>query len=321
MKKKSVSIIWGVLLVAAGALFLAQNFGYIGKLSDQLWLIIFAGLSLLFFTSYFVSGIKNWGWLFPACIFGALALGFAMTEVGGPEEIFGSAVLFAIAIPFIVAFFLDMRQNWWALIPAWVMSVLSFIVVLSTSGNDEIIGALVLFAIGLPFLVVYFLNRTRWWALIPGLIMVVLSFVPLLEASASDEFIGALVMAGLSIPFLAVYLSRREHWWALIPAGVFATISVTVLLTATRIFSGKYEAFYSSVFLLGLAVTFGVLWLLRFRHQTEWAKYPALGLAVASVVAFIFGLQWMYIWPVLIVAAGGIMLYFGLRQKKLPPAE
>lgn len=321
MKTKAVNIIWGVLLVAVGALFLAQNFGYIGKISDQLWLFIFGGLSLLFFTSYFVSGIKNWGWLFPACIFGALALGFALTEAGAADEIFGSGILFAIAIPFIVAFFLNMRENWWALIPAWVMSVLSLIVVLSTSGNDDIIGSLVLFAIGLPFLVVYFLNRTRWWALIPGLIMVVLSFVPLLEARASSDFIGALVMAGMALPFFAVYLHKREQWWALIPAGVFTTIAVTVLLTATRIFSGRYEAIYGSIFLLGLAATFGVLWLLRNRHETEWAKFPALGLSATAVVVFVAGLEWMYVWPALFVIAGAVLLFFGLRPKKLPPTQ
>jgi len=320
MKTKAVNIIWGILLVAVGAIFLAQNFGYIGKISDQLWLFIFGGLSLLFFTSYFVSGIKNWGWLFPACIFGALALSFGLTEIGVAEEIFGSAVMFAIAIPFIVAFFLDVRQNWWALIPAWVMSVLSLVVILSTSGNDDIIGTLVLFAIGLPFLVVFFLNRTRWWALIPGLIMVVLSVVPLLEARASGEFIGALVMAGMALPFFAVYLARREHWWALIPAGVFTTISLTAFLAGTRIFDGRYSAMYSSIFLLGLAATFGLLWLLRVRHGTDWAKYPALGLSAAAVVVFIAGLQWIYVWPILIVIAGGILLYFGMRPKNIPPA-
>ncbi len=320
MKSKAVNIIWGVLLVGVGLLFLAQNYGYIGKISDQLWLFIFAGLSLLFFTSYFVSGIKNWGWLFPACIFGALSLGFALTNAGWKEEIFGSAVLLAIAIPFIVAFFLNVRENWWALIPAWVMTVLSFVVLLSTSGNDDIIGSLVLFSIGLPFLVVFFLNRTRWWALIPGSILVVLSVVPLLEARASGEFIGALVTASLALPFYAVYLVKREHWWALIPAGVFTSISVTTLLSGTHLFDGRFSSFYGTVFFLGMAATFGALWFLRSRHETDWAKYPALGLGGMAVLTFIAGLQWEYIWPVLIVVAGAVLLYFGLRPKKTPLA-
>jgi hypothetical protein len=320
MKAKASSIIWGVLLIGVGLLFLAQNYGHIDVLSNQVWLYIFAGVSLLFFTGYFVGGVKNWGLLFPACIFGALALGFALTEAGAADEVFGSAVLLAIAIPFIVAFFLNMRQNWWALIPAWVMTVLSFVAVLSTSGNDDIIGSLVLFAIGLPFLVVFFLDRTRWWALIPGLIMLVLSPIPLIEARASGEFIGALVTAGMAIPFFAVYLNKREHWWALIPAGVFTSIAVTTLLTGAHIFDGRYSAFYGTVFFLGMATTFGVLWLLRSRHDTDWAKFPALGLAGTAVIVFIAGLQWIYVWPVLIVIAGAAVLYFGLRQKKLPPS-
>jgi FtsH-binding integral membrane protein len=48
----------------------------------------------------------------------------------------------------------------------------------------------------------------------------------------------------------------------------------------------------SGVLLLGLAATFGVLWLRRKNQPTDWAKYPAVGLFVLSILAFILGDAW-----------------------------
>ena len=49
------------------------------------------------------------------------------------------------------------------------------------------------------------------------------------------------------------------------------------------------EGILTGVLLLGFGLTFGALWLLREKHTTAWARYPAIGLLVAAVLAFIFG--------------------------------
>ncbi len=49
---------------------------------------------------------------------------------------------------------------------------------------------------------------------------------------------------------------------------------------------------YSGVLCLGLAATFGILWLRRKIEPTDWAKYPAAGLFVLSILAFILGDAW-----------------------------
>ena len=74
MKTRHANFLWGFVLILAGGLFLAQNLGYIPVLSEQFWMAAFAGISLVFFVAYFLSGIQNWGLLFPVCIFGGLAL-------------------------------------------------------------------------------------------------------------------------------------------------------------------------------------------------------------------------------------------------------
>lgn len=73
MKNTWLNAFWGILLILGGGLFLAQNLGYLEEFSATTWMYIFIGASVLFFVTYFVSGLQHWGWLFPACIFGGLA--------------------------------------------------------------------------------------------------------------------------------------------------------------------------------------------------------------------------------------------------------
>ncbi len=97
----------------------------------------------------------------------------------------------------------------------------------------------------------------------------------------------------LALPFFVVYFVSKKSWWALIPAGSFASIGLVIAMdfliqdsldTRVGIFSG--------VLLLGLAATFGILWLRRKTAPTDWAKYPAAGLFVLSILAFILGDAW-----------------------------
>src|SRR5829696_9831561 len=72
------NLFWGVLLIGGGALALADQLGYIEDLSPTLWVLVFAAISLLGFVSYAMSRGMQWGWLFPAGVFGGLAMVIAL---------------------------------------------------------------------------------------------------------------------------------------------------------------------------------------------------------------------------------------------------
>ena len=84
--------------------------------------------------------------------------------------------------------------------------------------NGNLIGALFLFAVAAPFLVVFLLNRSRRWALIPAWVMFILGTITLLADHVDGNLIGALFMYAVALPFLVVYLIDRTRRWALIPA-------------------------------------------------------------------------------------------------------
>jgi len=97
----------------------------------------------------------------------------------------------------------------------------------------------------------------------------------------------------LALPFFVVYAVSKKSWWALIPAGAFTTIAVIIVLPF--LISDEHNTqygLYSGVLFLGLAATFGILWLRRKAQPTDWAKYPAAGLFVLSILAFILGDAW-----------------------------
>lgn len=318
MKAKTANILWGSILILAGGLFLAQSLGYLPMLSAQFLMIAFGGASLLFFLAYFLTGIRNWGLLFPACILGALALTIWLVQMGWSNSAIGAPILAAIGIPFLVAFALNRHGNWWALIPAWVLTVLTLFTLVADKVPEEVIGSLMMLAIAIPFLVVYFVDRSRWWALIPGGILGVLSVIPLLTLGANDELIGSFVLFVIALPFFIVYFWSVNNWWALIPAGVLSSIAVSLLLFGQNPFGARTAALINSVMFLGWALTFGVLWLRRSVQPTAWAIYPAIALAAAAILAFILGANMNLFWPLILIAGGAVILALTLRPRKSP---
>jgi hypothetical protein len=329
MRTKSISFFWGAILILAGAYFLARNVGYFSNIPDGVWKFIFAGASLLFFSTWLVNGAQNWGWLFPACITAGLSMTILLGEIGNLGSVTGTPILFSIAVPFIVAYLFDRKKNLWALIPAWVMSVISLITLLADRVNGNWIGTLVLYSIGLPFLVVYLMDRKNWWALIPAGVMAVVGTFPLLGTVLTGVYMDIAVMLLFAIPFLVVFFWSKNNWWALIPAGVFMSIALLITLLKLRVVAENDQSgIPSAIIMAGIGLTFGILWLLRNIRPTSWAKYPARVLFAAAILAFFTGDRFKLFWPMVLIIVGVVMLssYFLRKPNKQldevqPPVE
>ena len=157
----------------------------------------------------------------------------------GPTRLSFAVFLFGVpAVLFLLTFAADRRQ-WWALIPGFVLLGLSLVVINEENRfiSTTQAGGLFLFSIGLPFLLIYILNRKMWWALIPGGVMVVLSVMPLLvDRSLSGQVTGAIFFLGLAAVFVLLRLatlSNPNMGWAWWPAAGLAVFGLVVLLAGT----------------------------------------------------------------------------------------
>jgi len=315
MNVNKSSLFWGLLLIIGGGVALAQQFGYMDQLPDSAWMWVFALISLVALVSYITSGLKEWGWLFPAGVFGGLAVTVALATNNVDTAAVGSPLFFGLLIPFAAAYLTDRTRNWWALIPGGVMLFLGLLMLVVDTARGEWIGSLFLFMVALSFFVVYLNNRTHQWALLVAYILFVLSIAPAMASFGGDTagYFGSVFLFAIALPFFIVYFRANENWWAIIPAGVMTTLSViTILAIAGWIRDTETGGYSNAILMGGLAITFGFVWL---RHSKTWAKIVTIVLAALAVASVFFTSYTEIFWPIVFLLAGGYLLFTAMRPK------
>jgi hypothetical protein len=146
--------------------------------------------------------------------------------------------------------------------------------------------------------------------------MTVIGTFPILSTLFTGDAMGVVVMLMFGLGFLVVFLLTKRNWWALIPAGVFTSIALVVLLVTFKIgANGDQNGLLTGVLLAGIGTTFGILWLMRHNQPTFWAKYPALGLYVAALLALFTGERFKLFWPIVLIILGLALLLSYLFRK------
>lgn len=181
------------------------------------------------------------------------------------------------------------------------------------STSWELLWVIAFGLMGMLFLALFVASRDRWWAAVPGFTLLGLATVIYLEELSprgADVWSGTVFLGAMGFSFLAVYLTRREHWWALIPAG--ALLSLALVAGIERMMPGAKAG---GVFLLGLGLTFLVLYLLPAQSgRQRWAVIPAgillfLGATTIAATTRLFDV----VIPLGLILLGGYLLLRGRR--------
>lgn len=253
MNKKVIFGFLGVILILFGGTLLAARLGFshLFTMIKEPGFLFFATGSTIFFLTYFLHGVRKWGWLFPALFTAALAVIIGMETVGMEGDV-APGLLFT----------------------AW----------------------------GLPFIVGAFMSRKRR-LLIPGISLILFAAFLMIASSDLGEWAWVFFFGMLALAFLNAYFLMNLRWWLLLLAGGSASLGVDVALETLFPYS-EYSSMpgihlqmspYTWAFILGLAVTCGILWLMRKSQPTGWAIYPAVGLFVLSGLDFVLGPQFQAI--------------------------
>jgi hypothetical protein len=194
---KENNAIWGILLVVGGLLFLLQNLGIFRGLAALMWVALFGAAGLFFLYLFLKDLASNW-W---AAIPGSTLLGLSATvffgEVGPRflQPVSGSIFLFSIGFGFALVYLAN-SQNWWAVIPAGVMTTLGVVAGIDAFGPRWMDSGGVFFVgLGLTFLLLGVLpargkpgqgEHGLRWAFIPGVVLLVMGIL------IGTPFIGAI---------------------------------------------------------------------------------------------------------------------------------
>ena len=148
--------------------------------------------------------------------------------------------LFAVGgLAFLWAFLRD-REQWWALIPGFVLLGLGVLIGLQALA-PRLAGAwggpIFLAGISAAFWAVYAARREYWWAVIPAGVLLTLAVVAGLSPDYS-ELGGGLFFLGLGGTFGLVYLLPTPEGrmnWALIPAAVLLIFGALLIASEVQI--------------------------------------------------------------------------------------
>ncbi len=222
----------------------------------------------------------------------------AATRVG--DEVVAPALMFFFALCF-SALAAWSRKNQWAIIPAGFFATVGLVVTQEILvPQSEVTG-----------------NFYRFQVLIPKMEILI----------SRSEVTGLTFMLLLAATFLFFAFLSKKHWWAIIPAGTFASIGLVIALENLvphqeypQIQGMLTWGFYTWALFLGLATTFGSLWLLRKSLPTSWAIYLAVGFLAMAVLSNIEGARFAEYWLETTLVVFGVTLLLGVLTAKRPAA-
>ncbi|NYE21502.1 hypothetical protein BJ991_003530 [Microbacterium immunditiarum] len=183
MRRLSVQIILGGLIVVAGVLLLLEATGTMTS-PRIVWAVLLAAASAVF---WFVFSADRSSWW--AAIPGAALLGAALVVVmeldpQGLGQWTEVPFLALLGVGFWVVYFRDV-DRWWAVIPAGVLLTLAIVAGLSSVADGPMIGAILLFGVAVTFALVALLPggaSRRRWAWIPAAAAALVAIVILFSA-------------------------------------------------------------------------------------------------------------------------------------------
>lgn len=214
MKERQTRIAIGLLMIAAGVLFLLQDLGFLEGAGALLWALIFAAAGGAFLYIYFTNRVQWW----------ALIPGFTLLGIGGliafdtfiPQyaDILGAPLFMgSISLSFWIIY-LSNRERWWAIIPGGVLLTIALFIGLESAFEGvELIGVFFL-GLGLTFALLAFLPTPEGrmqWALIPAAVLLLMGIFFTAVTFSVLKFIGpaALVLVGLYLVFRTFRTDRQ----------------------------------------------------------------------------------------------------------------
>ncbi len=201
MKRFDFRNVFGVVMIAAGSMFLLQNLGVFYGGEKLLWAFLIGGAGVASLYA-FINSQENWWAIIPGTTLIAIAFNLVLSVIFPHLSAFwgGGIVLGGIALGFL-GIFLTRPSSWWAVIPTGVLlssAAASVADEISPRSDSDWIFLLGLGATFLTLAILPGYEKRHRWAFIPGGILTVIGILslPFLQFAAKLFFPLALIGTG-----------------------------------------------------------------------------------------------------------------------------
>ena len=149
------------------------------------------------------------------------------------------SVIFGFGGLIFLGVFLTNRENWWALIPGFVLISIGVMLALEwlvPELNSDLGGFIVLAGIALAFFIIYLFDNAHWWAIIPGGVLATIAVFVLLENIWAGFGGPGVFFVGLGLTFFLLSIvptPEGRMTWAWIP-GVLLTVIGFIIIVVTE---------------------------------------------------------------------------------------
>lgn len=164
-------------------------------------------------------------------------------------DIFWGVIFLAGGIYFLYRFALDMRGEWWAVIPGFTLIGIGVAAVLPGRWS----GLSFLGFLGISFVAIYLSDRQRWWAIIPAGVLITLGITAVLTNLYGARETGGFFFLGLGLTFLLVAILASMQW-AYIPGVILLLMGV--VLGSTPFAGALNYVWPAALILMGLVLIF-----------------------------------------------------------------
>jgi hypothetical protein len=203
-------LVWGLLLIVGGALFLLQNFNLI-RGADIFWAAVFGIAGMAFVWTFANDRAAHWWALIPGFalvgVSALLTLGVLAPQL--EDSLGGPLFLGALSLSFWLIY-LNNRQYWWAVIPGGALLTLALVAGTEALFADFESGGVFFLGLALTFALLALVptpqGRMRW-AFIPAAVLGLMGVLLFATRTRAAEFVwpAALIAAGL-------FLIARTFW-------------------------------------------------------------------------------------------------------------
>jgi len=213
MSKLRSRILWGVLLIVVGVLFLLQSLGAI-RFAEVLWPVLIGMASLAFLFVFFSAPQSNWWAAIPGFVLlsiaGVVALDQLTPDQLKPDVVdawSGSLFLGGIALAFWMIYVFNPGQ-WWTVIPGGVLLTLAAIAGLSSVLQGVEMGGIFFLGLGLTFALLALLPTPEGrltWSIVPAIVLLIMGALITAAAAELINYVwpAALILGGLYLLYRA----------------------------------------------------------------------------------------------------------------------